>query len=136
LRGLRAVRSREVDRHAGAVVERVVRALEQPKDRWPQPAPSHGAAPSAGLVELLQTVLRLRAEEASIAPSLVATQAELQQLVQQRDSGESGPLPILQGWREAIAGKDLLALLEGRASVTWNPQRRSVEVRIADSKRR
>jgi ribonuclease D len=136
LRGLRAVRSREVDRHAGAVVERVVRALEQPKDCWPQPAPSHGAAPSAGLVELLQTVLRLRSEEASIAPSLVATQAELQQLVQQREAGDAAGLPILQGWREAIAGKDLLALLEGRASVTWNPQRRSVEVRISDSKRR
>jgi ribonuclease D len=136
LRGLRAVRSREVERHAGAVVERVVRALEQPKDQWPQPAPSQGPTPSAGLVELLQTVLRLRAEEACIAPSLVATQAELQQLVQQRDSGQSRELPILQGWRKAIAGKDLLALLEGRASVTWNPQRRCVEVCITDSKRR
>ena len=84
----------------------------------------------------IDRMVRLRSEEAPIAPSLVATQAELQQLVQQRDSGESSPLPILQGSREAIAGKDLLALLEGRASVTWNPQRRSVEVRISDSKRR
>ena len=66
----------------------------------------------------------------------MATQAELQQLVQQREAGDAAGLPILQGWREAIAGKDLLALLEGRASVTWNPQRRSVEVRISDSKRR
>jgi ribonuclease D len=136
LQGLRAVRTREVDRHAAVVVERVARALDQPKDQWPQPAPAHAATPSAGLVELLQTVLRLRAEEASIAPSLVATQADLQQLVQQRDSGRNAPLPILQGWRRTIAGKDLLALLEGRASVTWNPQRRRVEVRIEDSKRR
>ena len=66
----------------------------------------------------------------------MATQAELQQLVQQHDSGRDEPLPILQGWRKTIAGKDLLALLEGRASVTWNAQRRRVEVRIADAKRR
>jgi len=77
-------------------------------------------------------VLRLRAEEASIAPSLLATQADLQVLVQRHAAGEVGEVPIMQGWRKAIAGGDLLALLEGRASVSLDPASGAVRV----SKRR
>lgn len=121
LRGLRAVRSRELDRHAEDVVRRVAEALETPKDQWPQPAPVQHTSPSTGVVELLQAVLRLRAEEASIAPSLLATSADLQVLVQRHAAGEGGDVPIMQGWRKRIAGDDLLAILEGRASVALDP---------------
>ena len=134
LRGLRAVRSRELDRHAEVVVRRVARALETPKDQWPQPPPAHTTVPSAGLVELLQAVLRLRAEESWIAPSLLATHADLQLLVQRHAEGDAASLPILQGWRKSIAGRDLVALLEGRASVTWDPERRCIDVRISEAR--
>lgn len=132
LRGLRAVHSRELERHAETVVQRVARALEVPKDQWPQPAPAQGAAPSTGVVELLQAVLRLRAEEACIAPSLLATQADLQQLLQRHAAGDADGLRIMQGWRRTIAGGDLLALLEGRASVALDPRRGRVLVRITE----
>jgi len=128
LRGLRAVRSRELERHAGDVLQRIARALELPKEEWPQPPPAQGAAPSTGVVELLQAVLRLRAEEAGIAPSLLATHADLQLLVQRHASKDFHDLPIMQGWRKAIAGGDLLALLEGRASVALDPATGAVRV--------
>ena len=48
LRGLRAVRSRELERHAGDVVQRIARALETPREEWPQPPPQQSAAPSTG----------------------------------------------------------------------------------------
>ena len=128
VRGLRAVRSRELERHAGEVVQRIARALETPRDEWPQPAPPQPAAPSTGVVELLQAVLRLRAEEAGIAPSLLATHADLQVLVQRHGAGDANALPIMQGWRRAIAGGDLLALLEGRASVALDPASGAVRV--------
>ncbi len=130
LRGMRAVRSRELDRHAEEVVRRVVWALHQPKEQWPQPPPAHGPAPATGVVELLQAVLRLRAEEACIASSLLATHAELQALVHHHAAGTEGELPIMQGWRRVIAGSDLLALLEGRASVALEPAGGRVRVRI------
>ena len=133
LRGLRAVRSRELERHADTVVRRVARALETPKDQWPQPAPTHTTVPSAGLVELLQAVLRLRAEEAFVAPSLLATHADLQLLVQRHAEGDASGVPILQGWRRSIAGSDLVALLEGRASVTWDPRSRRIDVSIVEA---
>jgi ribonuclease D len=128
LRGLRAVRSRDLDRHAGEVVHRVAAALETPREAWPQPPPPQHAAPSTGVVELLQAVLRLRAEEAGIAPSLLATSADLQVLVQRHASGDADELPIMQGWRKSIAGSDLLAILEGRASVALDPGSGTVRV--------
>lgn len=132
LRGLRAVRSRELERHATDVVQRIARALETPRDEWPQPLPPQPAAPSTGVVELLQAVLRLRAEEAGIAPSLLATNADLQVLVQRHATGDAQDVPIMQGWRKTIAGGDLLALLEGRASVALDPASGAIRV----SKRR
>jgi len=128
LRGLRAVRSRELERHASEVVQRIARALETPREEWPQPAPPQSAAPSTGVVELLQAVLRLRAEEAGIAPSLLATHADLQVLVQHHANGDANDAPIMQGWRKSIAGSDLLALLEGRASVALDPATGAVRV--------
>lgn len=134
LKGLRAGRSREVDRQAEEVVGRVVCALETPKEDWPKPAPLNGAAPSPGVVELLQAVLRLRAEEASIAPSLLATQAELQRLVKCHGSDEMAELPIAQGWRYEIAGRDLVAVLEGRATVALDPDHGRVRIRIEEAR--
>ena len=130
LRGLRAVRSRELDRHAEDVVARIGRALQTPKEGWPQPPPAQGPAPFTGVVELLQAVLRLRAEEASIAPNLLATHAELQLLVQRHARGDAAELPVMHGWRREIAGEDLLALLEGRASVALDPTGGRVRVCI------
>jgi len=132
LRGLRAVHSRDLEKQAGDVVKRIAAALETPKETWPQPPPSPTATPSTGVVELLQAVLRLRAEEASIAPTLLATNADLQLLVQRHAAGAAAELPIMQGWRHTIAGGALMALLEGRASVSLDPASGAVRV----SKRR
>lgn len=129
LKGLRAVRSRELDRQAEAVVERVARALEQPKEQWPQPPPAHGAAPPPGVVELMQAVLRARAEEAHVAPNLLATHADLELLVHRHLSGDVAELSVLQGWRRKIAGDDLLALLDGRAAVEVDPKQHRIRLR-------
>jgi ribonuclease D len=129
LHGLRAVRSRELDRHAEEVVSRIARALELPKEHWPEPPSSPGPAPSTGVVELLQAVVRSRAEEAQVAPSLLATHADLQLLVQQHAAGDTADLLIMQGWRRRIAGNDLVALLEGRASVEIDPKAGQIRLR-------
>ena len=72
--------------------------------------------------------LRLRSEEAGIAPSLLATNADLQLLVQRHAAGDARDLSIMQGWRKTIAGGDLLALLEGRASLALDRATGAVRV--------
>jgi ribonuclease D len=111
------VRSRELDRHVDAVVARVVHALALPKEQWPEAPPSPGPAPSTGIVELLQAVVRARADEVHVAPSMLATNAELQLLTQRHAAGDVSGLPIMQGWRRKMVGNDLCALLDGRAAV-------------------
>jgi len=133
LRGLRAVRSRELDRHADEVVARVRRALELPKDQWVQPPPQDGDTPPGGVVELLQAVLQDRAEKARIAPSLLATHAELLRLVQVYATGGAQQLRIMQGWRRKVAGNELASILEGRASVEIDPKGPCLRVRPLDA---
>ena len=132
LRGLRAVRSRELERHADDVVCRVARALEGPKELWPQPPAGRGRVPQGGTVELLQAALRARADEAGIAPSLIATHADLQLLAQRHAAGQVDDLPVVRGWRRAIAGSDLLALLDGCASVALDAATGQVKIRTKE----
>lgn len=130
LRGLRAVRSREIERCAAEVVERVNIALAQPKEDWPQPPPSHGPTPPPGVVELLQAVVRERAEEHSIAASMLATQAELQQLAScHMEANGLDDLRLMRGWRRTIVGEDLIAVLDGSASVSVDPASHRLRIR-------
>jgi len=48
--------------------------------------------------------------------------------VQHHANGDANDAPIMQGWRKSIAGSDLLALLEGRASVALDPATGAVRV--------
>jgi len=103
------------------ILAAVERALALPKTEWPEPArPATESAPT-GLVEVLQAVLRVRAEQAHIAPALLATTADLEALAARHGTPSAEELPILQGWRRKIAGEPLLRLLEGRAALRVDP---------------
>lgn len=65
-------------------------------------------------VSLLQTLLRVKAEEHGIAQRLVATRADLEALVETPD----GPHPVLTGWRRTVFGDDALKLLRGELAIT------------------
>lgn len=74
-------------------------------------APEQLRAPGA-VVDLLRTLLRLKAEQAGVAARLVASADELDRLAAgKRD------IPALKGWRHEIFGADALALIEGRLAL-------------------
>jgi ribonuclease D len=66
------------------------------------------------IADLLKLLLKIRAKEADVAPKLVARADELEALA----AGVRDGLPMLQGWRHAIFGRDAVALIEGRLSFT------------------
>jgi len=74
---------------------------------------SRGAEPTPAALDLLKTLLRLRATQYRVAPRLVASADELERLA----SGEKENVPALHGWRAEVFGNDAVALREGRLAI-------------------
>lgn len=122
LRGLRGVHGSEVDRNGEQLINTIRASLALPPSAWPQVPRDRKPEPEAvGLVELLQAVLKARAAEAEIAPTLLATSADLQALVEAKEKKRTPDLPLLRGWRRQLIGDMLLQILDGTVTVAVDP---------------
>ncbi len=80
----------------------------------PEPdRPRRKREPSPATVDLLRTLLRLRAEEAGVAPRLIANADDIERLA----AGEDQGVPALHGWRNEVFGKDAVALRQGSLAI-------------------
>jgi ribonuclease D len=70
--------------------------------------------PSPATVELLKTLLLLKAEEVGVAPRLIADADDIERLA----AGDDEDLAVLHGWRAEVFGKDALALRHGALAIT------------------
>ncbi|HXC66310.1 MAG TPA: ribonuclease D [Nitrospiraceae bacterium] len=119
LRGLRGVHSSDIDRHGGHILASITSALALPTSAWPEvPSDRKPDPESTGIVELLQAVLKARAAQQGIAPTMLATSADLQTLVDAKQSRTALDVPILRGWRRQLAGDLLLQVLDGTVTIT------------------
>jgi ribonuclease D len=119
LRGLRGVHSSEVDRHGVQLLTTITSALALPSSAWPEVPSGRKPDPeSTGIVELLQAVLKTRAAEEGIAPTMVATSADLQILVEAKQNRTALKVPLLHGWRRQLAGDLILQVLEGAVTIS------------------
>ena len=119
LRGLRGVHSSEVDRHGEHLLGTITSALALPPTAWPEVPRERKPDPeSTGIVELLQAVLKARAAEEGIAPTMLATSSDLQTLVEAKQNRATLDVPILRGWRRQLAGDLLLKVLDGAVTIT------------------
>ncbi len=129
MRGVRGLHGNEVDKRGDAILAVIQRGLAVPPSEWPAVAtPKRPEPESAGLVDLLQAVLKARANEEHIAPTLLATSSDLQALVEAKHQREKLDLPILSGWRRKLAGELLLQVLEGKVSVSVDHKKGTVKV--------
>ncbi|HEY4274873.1 MAG TPA: ribonuclease D, partial [Rhizomicrobium sp.] len=69
--------------------------------------------PSAAAVDLLKTLLRLRAEAVHVAPRLIANAEDIEKLA----AFEDEDVMALQGWRAEVFGNDARALREGNLAI-------------------
>ena len=119
LRGLRGVHSSEVDRHGEQLLATITSALSLPPSAWPEVPRERKPDPeSTGIVELLQAVLKARAAEQGIAPTMLATSSDLQTLVEAKQNRTTLDVPILRGWRRQLVGDLLLKVLDGAVTIT------------------
>jgi ribonuclease D len=127
LRAVRGLHGSEVDRSGEQILAAVRAALTLPPSAWPEVRRERKSEPEfAGLVELLQAVMKARASEEEIAPTLLATTTDLQRLVEVKVNRAALDLPLLKGWRRQLLGDLLLDVLEGKVSVTIDPVSRKV----------
>lgn len=64
-------------------------------------------------VDLLKTLLKLRAEESGVAARLVASGDDIERLA----AGDDDGVPALHGWRREVFGEDAIALRDGRLAL-------------------
>ncbi len=74
--------------------------------------PQKLALAQQAVVDVLMALINLRAEEQGISPTSLAGRKEVEKLV----VGD-GDSKLLHGWRRAMIGEDLLAMLQGRRSL-------------------
>jgi ribonuclease D len=99
-----------------AAVQRGIESAQQPLAPGPRPAhPQPGDAP---LIALSEALVRARAREADLAYELLASRADLQAIVVGERTGERADVRTLRGWRRELVGEELLALLDGRVSLS------------------
>jgi ribonuclease D len=95
------------------LMEAIERARALPESELPvrEKPPEQLRAPGA-VVDLLRTLLRLKAEQAGVAGRLVASADELDRIAAgKRDSA------ALKGWRHEVFGADAVDLIEGRLAL-------------------
>jgi ribonuclease D len=101
------------------LLEAIDKARKLPDSELPprEKPPEQLRAPGA-VVDLLRTLLRLKADQAGVAARLVASADELDQLAAgKRD------VHALGGWRREIFGSDALALIEGKLALALDGEK-------------
>ncbi|MNL67177.1 Ribonuclease D [compost metagenome] len=91
----------------------------------PSPPPDEA---TLALADLLQAVTHTVAAESGIAASLLATNGDLQRLAEAYRRGDSLSLSFLEGWRGALLGERLRAILEGRSALGWDPKNHALRL--------
>src|SRR6185312_11800325 len=75
--------------------------------------PRRRREPSPATIDLLKTLLRLRAEAAGVAPRLIANADDIERLAAHEDEG----VAALHGWRAQVFGNDAVALRKGELAI-------------------
>ena len=101
-------------RHGKALLDAIAAGRTAPPPEGVEPErPRRKHEPTQSAIDLLKTLLRLRAEEARVAPRLIANADDIEKLAAFEDSGVSA----LQGWRAEVFGNDAGALRDGKLAI-------------------
>ena len=121
---IRGVNPGFVKRHGDTILKVWRAGVESPEAEWPKlPPRRHNTRGTDLRLEMLDTLVRLKAEEGEIAASILASKSDLSELASwgYRCKGEPPEVASLQGWRYELVGHDLIRLLRGEICLHLNP---------------
>lgn len=114
---IRNINERSVNRYGKVLCELIDAARQTPpKPLKEKERPTKKTQQHEAIIDVLSAVVRIRAEENSLNPVILATRKELEQLL----FGEED-CPLLHGWRYNMAGKELQGLLQGEYTLRLTP---------------
>ncbi len=114
LAAIRGVNDKVATRNARAVATAVEAGEAVPEDELPRlPRRDRIPADVQPVTDVLAAVLRTRAREHGVAPTLLATRDELERFA----AGDRDGHPLMEGWRRTLIGAELERLLRGERSV-------------------
>ncbi|MGZ4954451.1 MAG: ribonuclease D [Methylobacter sp.] len=110
LTNVRGINERAVNRYGAELCQLITAA----KNRPPIPLnekgrPAKKTQQQEAILDILTALVRIRAEENSLNPMILATRKDLEELLFNDDD----ECPLLHGWRFKMAGKELVGLLKG-----------------------
>jgi ribonuclease D len=122
LRRIRGLEESTTQRHGETLLKLIAEARQLPKEQWPMAKEGKRLPPQKEpLVDMLMALLRERCQQQNISPGAVGGRREIELLLLgKRD------IPLLQGWRGAIAGEALQQLLDGKLALMVEEGRISV----------
>jgi ribonuclease D len=95
------------------IIEAVKRGLARDPKTLPRIERTKTAPNGAATVELLKVLLRMTAEQNSVAAKIIATVDDLEAIA----SDDEADVPALSGWRRELFGEKALALKAGRLAL-------------------
>lgn len=115
LRLIRGLDERIAKRYGPSLLQMLQEIATRPLP--PQPPrskpPGRETPEQEALLDVFTAVVRLRAAEHRITPSMLASRKELREFIESPSSTR-----LIQGWRKAIVGEDLFAMITGRKSLS------------------
>jgi ribonuclease D len=114
---IRGIHPSTVRRRGRDIIEAIARGVQAPP--IPREEVQWRSDPSdAPVIALAEALLRARALEAGLAYELIASRAELEQIVSAVRRSEPPPtVRTLEGWRSELVGEDLRDLLAGQRAL-------------------
>lgn len=107
---VRGINERTVNRYGMALCQLVTTAKNRPpaslkeKSRLAKKTQQQEA-----ILDILTAIVRIRADENSLNPAIIATRKDLETLLLEEDE----TCPLLHGWRFTMAGRELVGILNG-----------------------
>ncbi len=118
LERIRGIRPDTGRRRGREIIEAIARGREAEPPPAEEQARLETSPFDAPVISVAESLVRSRALEAEIAYELVASRADLTEVVvAARERGEEPDVRTLRGWRRDLAGAELLELLRGRRAL-------------------
>lgn len=123
LAGVRGINERAVHRYGKELCQLITEAKNRPpipltlKDR-----PAKKTQQQEAILDILTALVRIRAEENELNPTILASRKDLEALLFNGDD----ECPLLHGWRYAMAGQELVGLLKGKLLLGIEADRLSI----------